>query len=144
WAQKAPGGVFQGRSHSAEQTNLPLNVAPEAVEEAFGKERFIVVSDPTHDERLQFLLDALPEDERTACAGCQRAAILLKDTNNVRLLPPALFLLVVRPPQRLSYYRVQRMLDMLYRTFSDPRHKGTIARRGPHSTSTTKRSGSRG
>ena len=72
----------------------------------------MVVSDPARDGRLGFLLEALPEEQRAMTADCQRAAIRLV----VDEQPRALFFVVVRPPERLSYLAVERALRLLTTT----------------------------
>jgi GAF domain-containing protein len=88
--------------------DLPLA----AVEEEMGEGAFVVVSDPARDGRLGFLLEALPAEQQTGTAGCQRAAIRLV----VDEQPRALFFVVVRPPERLSYLAVERALRLLTTT----------------------------
>jgi hypothetical protein len=83
-----------------------------ALKEGMGEGEFVVVSDPAREGRLGFLLEALPAEQRAVTAGCQRVAIRLV----VDEQPRALFFVVVRPPERLSYLAVDRALRLLTTT----------------------------
>jgi GAF domain-containing protein len=88
----------------------------EIMERELGDNRFVVVSSPPEDDRLAFFLEALPEADRLAARGWQRVGILLARTRHLRLLQSAFFFLVVRPPHRLSYARVESVVRMLTTT----------------------------
>jgi hypothetical protein len=110
---------YSDQTQHYESPGGALPISRRAVERAFGEECSVTVTAPQEDEGLAFLLEALPEEQRL-CRGCQRAALLVKRSELCRLMPATLFLLVVRPPARLSANRVQEMLRQLNDTLGRP------------------------
>jgi GAF domain-containing protein len=94
----------------------PQDVPWAALQQELGDRHFLVVSDIDGDKRLKCLLDALPNKQGARYQNCQRACILLDRTEHLRILHPALFFLVVLPPQRLSYERVEHLFRNLITT----------------------------
>jgi GAF domain-containing protein len=98
----------------------------EVVHKALGGAHAVVVSAPEEDQRLDLLVRALPVPQQRLAHGCQRAALLLARSERYRLLPlpPTLFLLVLRPPHRMSSARIHEMLRLLNITLGRPAGAG--------------------
>jgi GAF domain-containing protein len=116
WAYNATTSQFEDSWNSTANRPLLQPVSWETIEKEFGTNHFLVVSNPGVDRRLSCLLDALPKAEREKYRDCQRAALWLARTEHMQLVQPALFFLIVQPPQRLSYQRVELLLRTLRTT----------------------------
>jgi hypothetical protein len=122
WLADEKEGLFRGLAGSASNTGSARNTgAPDdipwaVVQDKLGPNRPQVVSDPAQQDRLAFLLGAIPEVDRANVQDWQRAAFWLARTDSVQPLQPALFFLAVRPPHRLSYNRLVNLAAMLVTT----------------------------
>lgn len=119
WVDDTSGNLLRGLPYP-DGFSAPHNVRWGQLQQELGDRHFVVASDvegeAESDPRLKCLLDALPNAQGERYRNCQRACILLGRTEHLRILHPALFFLVVLPPQRLSYERVEHLFRMLITT----------------------------
>jgi hypothetical protein len=115
WRSDPATGTFEGVAAHPDEA-APASLPGSVVRRALDPGGFVAVCEPERDPRLAALLPALPQGSPSGALAWQRVAFRLGSAAE----PLGLFLLLVPPPNRLSYTLARQAAAMLATTISRP------------------------